>query len=435
MSSLSAVCPSTEDRFLLLCARTVLEPAQEQAIRQLAGQALDWHKVASRAIRHGLPTLVYHHLRQLGLEGEVPGDAWRVLEEANRLGVVLTMLQQLESGRLLDALRAAGSEAMPLKGLFLRERIFPDPALRLCSDLDFLVQPGAVKQVEEILRDLGYLPDETYSPREWYQPERVHHLIPYYLPGRKVQVEVHWDLMPPEDGFPIDVEGLWQRARAGQVVGRPVKVLAPEDLLLHLSLHVAAHHRFQTGLRHLVDPAEVIRFWGAQLDWQQVIARATSWKAGRYLYLTVRLAHELLDAPVPEAALDQMRPEMFAEQMVAFARQRLLTAVRPGDPAPASENLASFLLGGQGTGRLRTFWTSLFPSRERMAFLYNLSPDSPQLYFHYLLRPFQLLGRYLPVLIGAILGHEQSSEAIEFKKQELLLERWLAPGGKSPSAG
>ncbi len=276
---------SAEDRLLLLCARVALEPAQEQTIHHLAGRDLDWDRVVTRAIRHGLPTLVYHHLQKPDLGVKVPAGAWRMLEEANRLGILLTTLQQIEGGRLLDAWRAAGIEAMPLKGLALRESIFPDPALRLCGDLDFLVRPADVEQAEEILLHLGYRPDEGYAPRDWYRPERIHHLVPYHLPGRRVQVEVHWDLMPPNDGFPIPVEALWQRATAGQVAGRPVKFLAPEDLLIHLSLHAC-----------------------------------------------------------------------------------------------------------------------------------------------YLLRPFRLLGRYLPVLAGAILGNEQSSEKIECKKQELLLDRWLAPG-------
>jgi hypothetical protein len=80
-------------------------------------------------------------------------------------------------------------------------------------------------------------------------------------------MKIHWDLAPLEVYFSVDVEGIWARAVAGQLAGRPAWMLAPEDLLLHLMLHASLFSRFLTRLHHLVDVAETTRHYARQLDW------------------------------------------------------------------------------------------------------------------------------------------------------------------------
>lgn len=430
--------PTLEDELLLLCARIELDPAGRRRLRQLAAAGLDWEHVIAWAIRQGIPTLVYHHLsgledgttaRQAPAAGSETGAPrpWAVLEQTYRLAQLQAMRQRFELLRLLDALQGAGVEAIVLKGLALREIIYPDPALRPSGDVDLLVRLAAVPIVEAALQGLGYEPDETVLPREWWRPDNIHHLVPYHLPEREVQVEVHWDLAMPRNRLAIDIDGVWSRAQTTLIAGRPVRALDPVDLVVHLGLHFAAVSLLQTGLRHLVDVAEVARHFESRLDWPEVAARAASWKAWRYVYLVLCLARELLDAPVPAAALQQLRPEGFDDRVVAFARERLLMAARPGDPELVTKNLTGFLFEDRGAGRVRRLWSSFFPPRERMAHLYGIPLDSPRLVGYYFVRPFQLFGRYAPLLADAILGSKKNTAELGRKKRELLLDRWLAP--------
>lgn len=422
-SAQSHLCP--EDELLLACARIELEPATRQRLKELLETDLDWQRLVTKAVRQGIPTLVYHHLRRLNGGTVAPPQTWAMLETVYRAAGLVAMRQRFECQRLLDALHSAGIPVIVLKGLALSETIYPDPALRLSGDMDFLVPQAAAERAERILQDLSYVVAERYQPYERYRPGFHHHLAPHHRPERGVQVDIHWDLAPPRFAFPVDIEGLWQRATTGQMAERTVQMLAPEDLLLHLVLHLSAIDLFQTGMRHLVDLAEVVRHFGAQLDWGAVVARAASWQASRYAYLALRVVQELLDVPLPETALQRLRPEGFEEQMVAFAQARVLAAVRPGDPEPVSSYLALFLLGGQGEGRFQTLWKSVFPSRTRLAAMYDLQPRSWQVYVYYLLRPFLLLGRYVPLLAGAVLGSERSAKELESKRWDVLLDQWL----------
>ena len=416
---------SAEDRLLLACSRVNLDPPNRELIMELLGADVNWGQLLTKATRHGVPTLVYHHLRSLGASGAVPGQAWDTLERAYRAAQLLAMRQRYEVGRLLDALGVANVRVIVLKGLALVETIYPDPALRPSGDIDLLVCLADIDDVEATLRRLGYLPGEEFQPREWYRPGVFHHLCPYRLPGREVQVDAHWGLLPPRVGVSADVEGLWARATMSSIAGRPVWVLAPADLVLHLSLHVTAQHRLQTGLRHLVDVAEACRHYGAQLEWGAVVARAASWRARRYAYLSLRLARDLLGAPVSDEVLEQLRPDAVGEQVVTSARVRLLTARPAGERLPVSVNLGRLLLPSGGGDRLRLFVARLFPTPEWMVGEYGLPPQSPAVYGYYLLRPFELLGRYVPLLMGAALGGRRGRTEIEVREQDIFLEDWF----------
>jgi hypothetical protein len=59
-----------------------------------------------------------------------------------------------------------------------------------------------------------------------------------------------------------------------------------------------------------------------------------------------------------------------------------------------TDYLMTYALARSAGEKLQVLWQVLFPSRERMAQLYDLPPESRWLIGYYLIRPFQLLGRY-----------------------------------------
>ncbi|MBM4457735.1 MAG: nucleotidyltransferase family protein [Chloroflexi bacterium] len=389
-----AMTAPPEDRLLLLCARVFPAAAEMEALARLVREPLAWDAILTGAIRQGISTLVYRHLQMLDVSAAIPAGVMEQLAHIDQVTRLQVMRQRFEATRLLDLLHAAGVPVMPLKGLALRESIYPDPALRPSGDIDLLVRAEHVRQAESALQALGYLADETYRPRAWYRPETSHHLVPYRLPGREVQVEIHWDLAPSEVHLPVDVEAIWARAVAGQLAGRPTWKLAPEDLLLHLALHASLFSRFLTRLHHLVDVAETTRHYAQQLDWGRLAERARQWDAQRYLYLILRVANELLGLPDVDQAWADLRPAGFQEAFVPAVRQRVLAMARLETHEWTTDYLMTYALAPSAGEKLRVLWQALFPSRERMARLYNLPSESRWLVGHYLVRPFQLLGRY-----------------------------------------
>lgn len=430
MNALNASDLPAEDRFLLSCARVALDPSEGQVLRHLvhhlASSDPDWDDLLARVVRHGIPTLVYSHLHRLELQAAVPAHVWKTLEGAYQAARISTMRQRFESGRLLDALHAVGVETIPLKGLALRENVYPDPALRPSGDVDLLAPVDACERAEQVLQGLGYVPDETNHLRAWYNPRNIHHLVPYRLPEREVQVEVHWGLVSPGVDLHVDVQGLWQRAEAGEIAGRPVRLLAPEDLVAYVALHAAATHRFLTGLRHLTDVVETIRYYRERLDWERLAARADRWGAWRHVYLALRVAAGLLGEGAFDDVPAALQPAAFDESLVEIAQRRVLTLAPPEALPMVSDNLARFLLAKSVRERGRLLLGPvLFPPREQMVGLYGLPQGSRWVFACYLIHPFRLLVDHVRVLLRLARRREDAVTAAESGKQEAVLDQWL----------
>jgi hypothetical protein len=231
-------------------------------------------------------------------------------------------------------------------------------------------------------------------------------------------VELHWSVIPPDSSIHIDLRGLWARAVPVTISGAPALSLSPEDLLLQLCLHFY-QHEFYLGLRHLYDIVETVVFYGANLDWEQVAARASQWNAGKPTYLALHLARELLNVPIPPEVLKTLLPGDFNHQIDALARKRILS---PASTPPVHTDLAR-LRGGQPLRvKARALLNALFPYPEYVARRYSLAPGSKVVYFYYLVRLKDLLVQYGAQLWRLASGDENT---LALSRRENELTDWL----------
>lgn len=171
-------------------------------------------------------------------------------------------------------------------------------------------------------------------------------------------------------------------------------ITQPVDLLIHLSLHALLLNHSLTRLRHLVDIAETVRYFGAQLDWSRATTLAGNWGVQGCLYCALRVADDLLGLEGLPETLADLRPEGFDEALVAMVRQQVLTIGHLEACPWTTGQVMAFWLGDSAGKKLKLLWRIFFPPRQRMADLYHLPPESKQILGCYLIRPFQLVGRY-----------------------------------------
>ena len=118
------------------------------------------------------------------------------------------------------------------------------------------------------------------------------------------------------------------RANRRREIPRP----RPDDLLLHLCLHLAHDNVFIDGkLRDLRDMAETIRHYGDAIGWDAVVGQAKTWQVSRYVYWSLWLARDQFGAAVPPVVLERLADAHRARRSDALLR-RLLPALmlRPG---------------------------------------------------------------------------------------------------------
>jgi hypothetical protein len=110
---------------------------------------------------------------------------------------------------------------------------------------------------------------------------------------------------------------MWTRLTTVSINGRDVWTLAPEDLLVFLSVHGAKH--LWAEMKWLCDVAELARSH-PDLNWTAVTERARRAGAARMVQLAAELARELLEVehPLPAPRVVRslavcLRDRMFSE--------------------------------------------------------------------------------------------------------------------------
>jgi hypothetical protein len=313
-----------EASLLLALSRLRLEPAHRSDAMAILRQELDWPQFVELAARHGVAPLMERHLASMGWVG-VPKPVAAALWARNAVTVRRNRGMATELATVYDALEREGIETIPYKGPTLALAVYGDLSLREFGDLDLLLRARDVPRAKAILGTRGYDAANPLPSALEAQLLRTRHL--YELPlvdrARGLMVELHWRPDPDVEAVALGDDDWWRSLPTARFEGTTLRSLQPHELLLVLCLHGSKH--FWVSLGWLVDVAELIRS-RADLDWQWIAETARRLRCRRRVALGLRLAHEMLQAALNDAALS-----MTADPTVeAIARRIQRDAFAPG---------------------------------------------------------------------------------------------------------
>lgn len=260
--------------------------------------AAQWGAVVSMAQRHGVAPMLYDRLRAVGLLERLPAEVAEQLRRVYLSNLARSTQMLAELGRVLGALDRGGVRAIPLKGAYLAQAVYGNPALRALGDLDLLVPRRSLGRAAVVLDGLGY------DVRAWRGPlpDKRHEMLPISCRATRTSLDVHWCPIHVGEGAGRLVRELWASSRPAQVAGQAARALADEELLLALMWHWVHADRLCGDLRNLVDIATLVERRPA-LDWARVmeLAQTRGWVRG--LAVALQAAAGWLGAPVPAAVL------------------------------------------------------------------------------------------------------------------------------------
>jgi len=299
-------------RLILKALHPDLTPAAWETDRDQTGA--DWDDLVVRSIVLGLAPQL--HRRLVEWRVTVPPRPLAKLAVAyqgqgRRNAAIFTQLDEV-----LEACHTHGLRPIALKGVHLAAAVYPDPALRPMKDIDLLFEPAELPEVEKVLNTLGYRgkhksadlgPGVTKHTSTYRRAaEQAATPNPYLSADAGRTIEPHTSLEESWFGLKVDVTpGVRQRAVEAQLGRRVCRVLARDDLLLHLSAHFCFH--LIMGAPSMVQLADLLVVTVAGgIDWPVFVERARQRQASPYALAALRLAQRLLAAPVPDAALDEL---------------------------------------------------------------------------------------------------------------------------------
>lgn len=380
----------SEEQLLLCCARTKLSRDKRDKIRKLVNNGLDWDYLLQTSKDHGLVALLYYHLHRIDYDREVPQSIMGQLHNIYYSNLAHNILLSNELNKILNVFEKKRIPVIVLRGLAVAQTIYKNIALRTTVDFDFLVQKKDLCKVTKTLLESGFSSSQAGLARKEYSAELcfVKRLASRGKSLPTIYIDVHQDITSSirlKRIIKTDTEGVIRRAHPTRIENVNMLVMAPEDLLLHLTLR----HCFERLIR-LCDLTEVIKAKKGELDWQFLLERTKESRITSIMYYTLWYARQLLEAPVPEHVLKKLMPNWWRKSMLDAL---LSKAVYPDDSNSLFRGRKYFLQILMADRLIDVFlvlWTVMFPSSEWLAYYYG-RPRAKKLYLSHLINLFTIL--------------------------------------------
>jgi len=347
------------------CARCTFDDRQRADIRALVDRGVDWQRVLMLAEKNYVLPLLFESLDSL--KDIVPESVYKQLATQRRFLKFRAELFADELMRVSASLDAAGITVLHYKGPVTSELLYGNRYRRTYFDLDFLVRRDDLREVTRVLHDAGYRSEmdlATEEAREDFERDQKE----YAFVSGLICIEPHWSLTARRYPFPIDYDGLWERAVVHDLSGTKLRTFAPADMLLILSM-VGAKGKWKR-LQMVTDIAQFYRSMDPALA-GPALERARQIGCERIVLVGAHLAETLLEAAIPapiRALIDADRAAV--ESVSARVIRNLFTPKTRVDLLGDSPHLFSRLLFSMRERR-----------RDRLAYLLQTTTTATTVHF------------------------------------------------------
>jgi len=306
-----------------------------------ASQDIDWLRFAKILTHNRMSVLAMQIFERF--DSSIPADARKLICEqaekyersASKLGNALVTY--------LKSADAHGINTIVLKGLWMCEKVYQNPAMRPGADIDILVHRDQVDGCLELLKEQGIgefwpnlLKDEYFTRHHLHQQRST--------PDLNIWFEIHWALDHPYTLLTVDYESIFARAKRSTLFNAPIQEMAVPDLLLSLAIHLVKHAVYLPSLLNREDLPRVILADGMlmyylditevlkqnkEINWDLTIQLARDWGAVDILGSVLQVCQRHFDAPVPGeviSALQVTGPWPVTRKLMARAAEQELAA-------------------------------------------------------------------------------------------------------------
>jgi hypothetical protein len=295
---------------LILCATSEISGSRKEQISRVLAGTVDWRYLLKIAEFHGIAPLIAHNFVTSGLINLIPQHYSKELNQTYTNTLYKNIILSDELAKILAVFNQHGIPAIALKGTTLAEQLYGNPALRTLVDTDILVRPKELSRAGSLLMDMGY--QKVISEHSWEHPFHDTYQRQLQFPSF---VELHWNL-DDQELVSVPQQAIWHRAQSIQIQGSTIRVLSSEDTLLFLSNHLSKE--FVHMMKSLCDITELLKKYNGTLDWGYIMESAGSWGVKCSVYYSLRMAQDILEAPVPVSVIRALKPNACRRWLLDF---------------------------------------------------------------------------------------------------------------------
>ncbi len=205
----------------------------------MLSQHPDWTKLIAPIRFHSLSPLLVKHISEGNLQNNLPSESWNKifgiarLQTARRLQIIV-VFQELSA-----ILKANNIDFILLKGLFLSDNFYSNPALRPMQDIDILVKTEDLPKVVQIFETSGVT--RLVELQSEYINSLLQHIPPFIY--KEAMIEVHTNLVAANLPYSFTPGILWNNLTTLQIQKTDTLVFDPELNLIYLCIHLFRHLR------------------------------------------------------------------------------------------------------------------------------------------------------------------------------------------------
>jgi hypothetical protein len=270
---------------------------------------IEWDYLLEVAETHGLTPLLFQYLNNYH-SADTPDEVLNLLNDRYKANELRNRVLTQELYRILDLLHSRGIRALAYKGPSLTLLVYGELGLRQFGDLDILICTTDVPQACELLEKQGYnrtIP--TLSPAKEREFIRTDHEHEFISDDQLVHIDLHWALSTRRFPFQLEPEGLFDRAEHLAYAHGNIEHICTQDMLLLLCMH--SNKDLWRKLIWVCDIDRLVRTT-TDINWDSLWGQARNSHCERMLYLSLLIAHELLQTPVPGKILNNACTSEFA---------------------------------------------------------------------------------------------------------------------------
>lgn len=366
-----------EEQLILLAADINPDQTILKRMNELIPTILDWPFFTKMTIDRAAAPLIVDKLPKLSNANLFPELTLRHLKQASLRTLTRNMLLTEHFRQVIRALTDDEIPVIALKGSMLSEWLYGDMNLRQFSDLDLLVPQDKGLKAVDVLYKMGYLTNDLFMSDFIKEHTRIVHYTPMIKNG--VSVEIHIRIHSETEPYQVDLLSMWQDAVPLNLHGVDALGFCPEDLLLHLCIHLDKHYK--TGefqFTCLYDIVNMLNHKGDVLDWALFEQKCIRANAESVTYKYLLLAQKYMNGQLPADVADKY------SFMLERKDERILLGVLRGKGSKTYTKSVIRTLENMNSisNRLRYLFEIFFPSTEFMMKRYRLKHKSQVLIYY-----------------------------------------------------
>jgi len=280
-----------------------------------------------------------------GISNHIPDQPRAHILSAQTYAARFTISLQREISCIQEVLKTVDTPLVLLKGsaYFIVQNEAAKG--RIFSDVDILVPPNKLSDVEAALINAGWLTNTVDPYDQHYYRQWMHEIPPLIHLKRQTSIDVHHNILPKTSKLCPDASQLL----ASIVVSteKNIWVLAPEDRVLHSATHLFHEGDFTQGFRDLLDLSFLLNEFST-LDnfWANLLSRSVELNQTIPLYYALRYTRLILKTQIPaevQAASEQSSSHRLKRYLMDSLFLRALMPVHDSCNVPWT-GLARWLL-------------------------------------------------------------------------------------------